>query len=127
MSDLIKRSDAIEAIEEVNWYHQNKNKDMVSGANSDEHQAWYKADDVYKALEAIPSADRPHGKERVMKLIIAYAICGILTAMIAMLEKYRKGEFDPYTAEEDDEETIGTIVLLWWLYLWHRITEREGE
>ena len=62
MDDLIKRSDAIEAIEVVDWYHQNKNKDMVSGANSDEHQAWYKADDIYKALEAIPSADRPQGE-----------------------------------------------------------------
>ena len=62
MSDLIKRSDAIEAIEIVDWYHQNKNKDMVSGANSDKHQAWYKADDVYKALEEVPSADRPQGE-----------------------------------------------------------------
>lgn len=61
IDDLIKRSDAIEAIECVDWYHQNSNKDMVSGANSDEHQAWYKANDVYKALEAVPSADRPQG------------------------------------------------------------------
>ena len=62
MKDLIRRSDAIEAIEVVDWYHQNRNKDMVSGANSDEHQAWYKAEDVYKALEAVPSADRPQGE-----------------------------------------------------------------
>jgi hypothetical protein len=60
--DLIRRSDAIEAIEVVDWYHQNRNKDMVSGANSDEHQAWYKVDDVYKALEAVPSADKPQGE-----------------------------------------------------------------
>ena len=59
--DLIKRSDAIDAIELVDWYHQNRSKDMVSGANSNEHQAWYKADDIYKALEAVPSADRPQG------------------------------------------------------------------
>ena len=59
MSDLIKREDAIDAIECVTWYHQNSNKDMVSGANSDEHQAWYKAEDIYDALKAIPSADRP--------------------------------------------------------------------
>ena len=62
MSDLIKREDAIDAIECVTWYHQNSNKDMVSGANSDEHQAWYKAEDIYDALEAIPSADRPQGE-----------------------------------------------------------------
>lgn len=61
--DLIKRSDAIEAIEETDWYHQNRNKDMVSGANSAEHQAWYKAEDVYKALENVPSADRPQDDE----------------------------------------------------------------
>ena len=60
--DLIKRSDAIEAVENVTWYHQNRNKDMVEGANSDEHQAWYKSQDIYEALEAVPSADRPSGK-----------------------------------------------------------------
>ena len=60
--DLISRAEAIEAIELVDWYHQNINKDMVHGANDDEHQAWYKADDVYKALEAVPSADRPKGE-----------------------------------------------------------------
>ena len=58
MEDLIRRSDAKDAIECVTWYHQNRNKDMVSGANSAEHQAWYKAEDVYEALEAVPSADR---------------------------------------------------------------------
>lgn len=55
--DLIKRSDAIEAVENVTWYHQNRNKDMVEGANSDEHQAWYKSQDIYEALEALPSAE----------------------------------------------------------------------
>lgn len=60
--DLIKRSDAIEAVENVTWYHQNRNKDMVEGANSDEHQAWYKSQDIYEALEALPSADRPQGE-----------------------------------------------------------------
>ena len=58
-SDLISKTEAIKAIEIVDWYHQNQNKDMVHGANDDEHQAWYKADDVYKALDALPSADRP--------------------------------------------------------------------
>lgn len=61
-----------------------------------------------------------------MKLIIAYGICGLLTATMAVTEKMRKGEFNPYTADEDDEEAIGTIVLLWWLYLWHRFM-KVGE
>ena len=56
--DLIKRSDAIDAIELVDWYHQNRNKDMVHGANSDEHQAWYKSQDIYEALENVPSAEK---------------------------------------------------------------------
>ena len=56
MDDLISRQAAIDAIEEVDWYHQNNNKDMVHGANSSEDQAWYKADDIYKTLEALPSA-----------------------------------------------------------------------
>ena len=60
-----------------------------------------------------------------MKLLTAYAICGFLTAMIAMFEKYHKGEFNPYTADDDDEEAIGNIVLLWWLYLWRRFVERS--
>lgn len=60
-----------------------------------------------------------------MKLIIAYAICGMLTAMIAGFEKYYKGEFDPRNADEDDEESIGNIVLLWWLYIYQRLTQGE--
>ena len=60
--ELIKKSDAIEAIEDTTWYHQNRNKDMVSGANSDEHQAWYKADDVYKALETVPTIEPKRGR-----------------------------------------------------------------
>lgn len=60
-----------------------------------------------------------------MKLIIVYAICGLLTAMMAVFDKYRKGEFNPYTADENDEEAIGNIVLLWWLYIYQRLTQGE--
>ena len=56
-SDTISRQDTIEAIEHVTWYHQNRNGQMVSGANSDEHQAWYKAEDVYEAIEAVGCAE----------------------------------------------------------------------
>ena len=56
MDDFISREDTIEKMEEVDWYHQNKNGEMVHGANSSEHQAWYKAEDVYKVLEDMPSA-----------------------------------------------------------------------
>ena len=57
MSDLIERQAAVEAIDSIDWYHQNKNKDMVSGANPAEHQAWYKAEDVYQALERQPAVE----------------------------------------------------------------------
>ena len=58
MSDLIRRDDLLDAIELTDWYHQNRNKDMVSGANDDEHQAWYKAEDIYKAIEAVPTVGK---------------------------------------------------------------------
>ena len=55
-TDLIRRRDVIEAIDNIDWYHQNSTKDMVLGANPDLHQAWYKAEDVYQSLESVPSA-----------------------------------------------------------------------
>lgn len=55
-TDLIRRSEAIDVIENTAWYHQNDNKDMVNGA-SNEHEAWYKAEDIYRALESVPPAD----------------------------------------------------------------------
>lgn len=62
MSDLISRQAAVDAIETTDWYHQNANGDMASGA-SNEHEAWYKAEDVYKALNDLPSAQpRKKGK-----------------------------------------------------------------
>ena len=56
--DLISKTAAIDAVEKIPWYHQNKNGEMVHGANSREHQAWYKADDIYHALYTLPSAQK---------------------------------------------------------------------
>ena len=56
MNDLISRQAALDAIECVDWYHHNDSGEMVHGANSADHQAWYKADDIYKAIESVPSA-----------------------------------------------------------------------
>lgn len=55
MNDMIYRQEAIDAIENIEWYHLNAKGEMESGANSAEHQAWYKADDIYKVLEELPS------------------------------------------------------------------------
>lgn len=65
MDDFISREDTIEKMEEVDWYHQNKNGEMVHGANTSEHQAWYKAEDVYKVLEDMPSA-QPETAKRIV-------------------------------------------------------------
>lgn len=57
MDDYIRRADAMDALESMGWYHQAPNKEMVHGANSTEHQAWYKEEDVFYAIEAVPAAD----------------------------------------------------------------------
>lgn len=52
---LIDADALSDAIELIDWYHQNKNKDMVEGANSDEEQAWYREQDIYAAIEDAPT------------------------------------------------------------------------
>lgn len=56
MSDTISRKATIDAMESVDWYHISKDGQLVHGANSAEHQALYKASDVYKVLNEMPSA-----------------------------------------------------------------------
>ena len=52
-TDLIRR-EIIEAIDNVDWYRQDDNKNMVIGA-ANEHEAWYRAEDIYRALENLLS------------------------------------------------------------------------
>lgn len=61
MDDLISRETMIDAIDSTTWYHQNRNKDIVEGA-SVKSAAWFKAEDVYKAIENLPTA-RPERKK----------------------------------------------------------------
>lgn len=56
LNDTISRAAVVDEIDGVDWYHINRNGEMVHGANSAEHQAWYKADDIYAAIERVPSA-----------------------------------------------------------------------
>ena len=56
LNDTISRQAVVDAIEGVDWYHINKNGEMVHGANDNDHQAWYKAEDIYKAVESVPPA-----------------------------------------------------------------------
>lgn len=56
VGDVISRQALLDAVDGVDWYHQNQHGEMVHGANSDEHQAWYKAEDIYHVLDTLPSA-----------------------------------------------------------------------
>ena len=56
LNDTISRAAVVDEIDGVDWYHINKNGEMVHGANDAEHQAWYKADDIFAAIERVPSA-----------------------------------------------------------------------
>ena len=58
LDDIISRADVVDEIEGVDWYHINKNGEMVHGANDAEHQAWYKADDIYAAIKRVTSAQQ---------------------------------------------------------------------
>ena len=59
-SDLISRADLIEAIEETDWYGFNTYGKLTHGARN-ESEAWYKYEDIYKAINKVPSvsADIP--------------------------------------------------------------------
>lgn len=52
-TDLIRR-EIIEAIDNVDWYRQTADKDMVLGA-SNAHEAWYRAEDINRVLENLLS------------------------------------------------------------------------
>lgn len=54
--DLISRVAAIEAMEDVDWYHINNDGQLIHGANSEGDEPLYKAEDVYKVLNDMPSA-----------------------------------------------------------------------
>ncbi len=71
MDDLISRETMKDAIDSTTWYHQNRNKDMVEGAY-DAETAWFKAEDVYKAIENVPTVqpnDTPTATYRFGKWI----------------------------------------------------------
>ena len=66
---LIDADALTNAIESTDWYHQAPNKEMVHGANSAGHQAWYKEQDVYSAIDNAPTiipAEDEHTMEEFM-------------------------------------------------------------
>ena len=53
-TDCISRQQAVDAIECVDWYHVNSKGELVHGSTSDE-ESWYKAEDIYEAIESLPA------------------------------------------------------------------------
>lgn len=52
---LIDADKLLDAVEEIDWYHLNNRGEMVHGANSDDHQAWYKSNDIYEVISKAPT------------------------------------------------------------------------
>ena len=83
MSDLISRQAAIDAIEEVDWYHVNPKGELVHGANSNEDVPLYKANDIYDTIKKLPSAqpeiirckDCNHSYDGIGGTFCSYGIC----------------------------------------------------
>lgn len=53
MAEYVNREELFDAIDVTRWYHQNSNKDIVPGANSAEHQPWFKSQDIYDAIKSL--------------------------------------------------------------------------
>ncbi len=66
---LIDADALIEAIEMVDWYHYNDVlKEMIHGANSSMHTPWYKADDIYNAIDDAPTIDAVELKDEIDRM-----------------------------------------------------------
>lgn len=119
MSDLISRLDALVAIQETPWYSQDKNKEMINGA-WDEHIGWYKAYDIYQALEQVPSAE-PTLYGYNLDYLIAFALAceraGVSNDDLKMFANNYEFAFD--TVQKEFEKSV--------LAEMARRCEREGE
>lgn len=61
-TDYISRADLIEAIEDTDWYSFNRKGELTHGAK-DESEAWYKYEDIYKAIDRVPSVSAESYKD----------------------------------------------------------------
>lgn len=104
MHDLISRAAVVDAIDGVDWYHINKNGEMVHGANDNDHQAWYKAEDIYKAVGSVPSAQqwvpcKIRKPKKDGEYFVTYRGCeGLAVAL------------DYYHVNVDEWEAIGLVI-----------------
>ena len=115
MSDLIDRQAVAEAIENTNWYH--INGELVSGANSQEHEPLYRASDIYAALEEVPSVDAPQWipcSERLPELLYGtYAVTVIDDGeYIETAARYCEGKWwDDGFFEHENKDVIAWMPL----------------
>lgn len=84
MDDLISREAAIDAIDEVEWYHQGADKEMISGASLEE-EAWYKAEDVYGALQKVPSVKSKINFSYKPDELLVQFMLGFLVGVVIMM------------------------------------------
>ena len=55
--DCVEREKVRDVIDDLDWWSQNRNGEMVQGAESREN-AWYKVIDVYMALDTVPKVQK---------------------------------------------------------------------
>jgi hypothetical protein len=54
----VEKEVLVDAIERVDWYHINENKDLVSGANSATTEPLFKAQDIFNAIDRLPYTEK---------------------------------------------------------------------
>ena len=139
MDDLISRQAAIDAVESVDWYHQNKNGEMVHGANDDVHQAWYKAEDIYKAIKSVPSAQPGQRNAKVFRgIIVEYPSISAYPEYegkpyfsIKYTENGQEfigyGTYKPEVLSEYLKEYFMPLTQPWWIPCSTALPEYDGE
>lgn len=131
MDDTISRIAVLDAIDGVEWYHQNQHGEMVSGANSDKHQAWYKADDIYKAIEALPSAQPSATDTNVGDMISRQGVLRLLNAVpseeFATKAMLIRGVNALPSAQPNLSEAYSKAVFTWLMDYQIRAAELKGR
>lgn len=118
MADLIDKQNVIDAIETTTWYHQNPKLEMVPGANSKEHQAWYKAEDVFDAIANVPSTEDPSSVAQDISQIIVNEM-DMRRWLISSLKAEQKKESENDPVKHPAHYTAGKIEV------WDFIADQE--
>ena len=101
MSELIRKWDAIYAVEGVDWYHINRNGELVKGANSKDHEPLYKAKDVFDALENVKPSQTEPLTDREQRIFLA--------AISREKEVCKEVDYQLSDAREPYEDTLVSV------------------